>query len=69
MSTPELSGSWIYRSFNPTYVTGAAPQREDDLILTEADLNLEHRTCPTTLEGTIEWEGLRKEGLVLEGWV
>jgi hypothetical protein len=71
MSTPELSGSWIYRSYNPTYVLGAAPEREDSLILTDADLNLEHRTRPTTLEGTIEWPGRsgEKEGLVLQGWV
>jgi hypothetical protein len=71
MSTPELSGSWIYRSYNPTYVLGAAPEREDSLILTDADLNLEHPTRPTTLEGTIEWPGRsgEKEGLVLQGWV
>lgn len=71
MSTPALSGSWFYRSFNPTYELGAAPRREDLLILTDADLNLlEHQTGPTTLEGTIEWQGLReREGLVLEGWV
>ena len=69
MSTPELSGSWIYRSYNPMYVLDAAPH-EDALILTDADLNLEHRTRPTTLEGTIEWPGrFGKESLVLEGWV
>jgi hypothetical protein len=76
MSTPELSGSWIYRSFNPTYVTGGDPEREHELILADADLNVEHRTSPTTLEGTIEWRtgprpeekgGLDLKGTVLEG--
>jgi hypothetical protein len=69
MGTPEISGSWFYRSYNPMYVLEAAPH-EDSLILTPADFNLEHRTGPTTLEGTIEWEGSEaKEGLVLEGRV
>jgi hypothetical protein len=67
----ESTGSWIYRSFNPTYIAGA-PEREDRLILADADLNLEHRTSPTTLDGTIEWPSLQpeqKEGLVLKGTV
>jgi hypothetical protein len=76
MSTPELSGLWTYRSFNPRYVTGGDPEREHELILAEADLNVEHRTSPTTLEGTIDWrtgprpeekDGLDLEGKVLEG--
>ena len=76
MSTPELSGSWIYRSFDPTYVTGGDPEREHELILADAEFNVEHRTSPMTLEGTIEWrtgprpeekDGLDLKGTVLEG--
>src|SRR5262249_9604826 len=73
MSTPDLSGSWIYRSFNPTYQLRVPSDKEDLLILTDAAFNLEHRTetGPTILKGTIEWEGPSggNEGLVLEGWV
>jgi len=70
MSTPELAGSWTFRSFNPAYPAGgqSGPQRELDLMRAEAELRLEHRTSPTTLEGTIEWPTPdRPEGLVLEG--
>ena len=65
MSTSELSGSWTYRSFNPTYVTGnQTPQKEFGLILADADLTLGTPPSPMGLEGTIEWRG---GGLDLNG--
>jgi hypothetical protein len=67
MSMTEVSGSWTYRSFNPTYVTGdQTPQKELELILAEADLRMDTPTSPTGLEGTIEWPG---GGLDLKGTV
>ena len=58
MSTPALSGSWTYRSFNPTYVTGNLTPQEDALILWEAAFNFETPTR-TTLRGAIEGPGGR----------
>src|SRR6516164_1583873 len=69
MSTPELSGSWTYRSFNPTYVTGGDPEMEQKLIRADAGLTVQHQTSPTTLEGAIEWLGSSPGGLNLEGKV
>jgi hypothetical protein len=77
MSTPELSvsGSWIYRSFNPTYVTGnQTPQEEWGLIRADrAVLNLDSYLPPGSpslqppyLRGKMEWEG---GGLDLNGKV
>ena len=71
MSTSGLSGSWMYRSFNPTYVMGGqTPQEELDLILAgrmdDVYLNLHTPHSPTGLEGTIEWPG---GGLDLKGTV
>ena len=65
MSTSELSGSWIYRSFNPKY--GTATQ-EDELVLADAILILRSSAqAPAQagdLQGTIEWPG---GGLDLNG--
>jgi hypothetical protein len=46
MSTSELSGSWTYRIFNPTFVMGNLTPEEDALIRAEAVLTL--RTSATT---------------------
>ena len=78
MSTSELSGSWIYRSFNPTFVTGdhfiarniqvfTEDRRELGLIRAEAVFNLQ--VTGTTLAGTIEWPGPPPGGLDLTGTV
>src|SRR5262249_34194961 len=71
-----LSGSWLYRSFNPTYVTGnQTPQEEWGLIRADrAVLNLDSylppgggsRQQPPYLRGALEWEG---GGLNLNGTV
>jgi hypothetical protein len=68
MSTSELSGSWTYRSFNPTFVTGNETPEEDALIRAEAVLTL-RSSAPAhaqagNLEGTYEWQG---GGLDLNG--
>jgi hypothetical protein len=67
--TSALSGLWTYRSFrNPTAVSRTGPQKAQpaahELILLEADFNLQRAIDPTTLQGTIEWEG---GGLDLQG--
>jgi hypothetical protein len=66
----QLTGTWTYRSFNPTYVMGGqTPQEELDLILAgrmdDVYLNLHSHISPV-LEGTIEWPG---GGLDLKGTV
>jgi hypothetical protein len=66
MSTSELSGTWTYRIFNPTFVTGNQTPQEDALIRAEADLTLKTPSSPTGLEGTIEWPG---GGLDLKGMI
>jgi hypothetical protein len=55
--TSELSGSWIYRSFNPTFVEGdqTAPQ-ERQLIVADGVFKLETPTS-TTLKGALEGPG------------
>jgi hypothetical protein len=70
MSTSGLSGSWMYRSFNPTYVMGdQTPQEEVDLILAgrrdDVYLNLVSYVQREVV-GTIEWPG---GGLNLKGTV
>ena len=65
----EYSGLWTYRSFqNPTAVSRTGPQKAQpaahELILLEADFNLQRAIDPTTLQGAIEWEG---GGLDLQG--
>jgi hypothetical protein len=72
MSTSELSGSWAYRSFNPTFFNptfaGTLTPEEDALFLADAVLTL--RTSATThryvgsysyysgnLEGVYQWSG------------
>lgn len=67
----ELAGTWIYRRFNPAFVTGNLTPQEDALILAGAgdDVVLTLRPHPTSpnpalLEGTIEWPG---GGLNLNG--
>jgi hypothetical protein len=68
MSTSGLSASWMYRSFNPTYVTGdQTPQEELDLILADGvvlTINPTDPINPTGVEGRIEWQG---GGLDLKG--
>jgi hypothetical protein len=66
--TWELSGSWTYRSFNPTYVAGAE-KKELELVLAEAVFDLQTPTS-TTLQGTIDWPGggLDLNGTLLEGF-
>ena len=66
MNTPELSGSWTYRSFNPTYVTGNLTPQEDAFLWANGTLTLRTAPDPTYLEGTIEWQG---GGLDLNGTV
>jgi hypothetical protein len=62
------TGSWTFRSFNPTYVTGnQTPQEEWGLIRAEAVFNLQ--VTDTTLAGTIEWPGPPPGGLNLNGTV
>ena len=64
-----LSGVWIYRSFNPAYVTGdKISQKERELILAD-DVVLTLRNPPDRLEGTIEWlgGGLNLSGTVVSG--
>jgi len=62
------TGSWTFRSFNPTYVTGdQTPQEEWGLIRAEAVLNLQ--VTATTLTGTMEWPGPPPGGLTLNGIV
>jgi hypothetical protein len=67
MSTSELSGSWLYRTLNPTYAPENhftarnlqvffAERNELDLIRAEAVLNLRTAVNPTALEGTFEWQ-------------
>jgi hypothetical protein len=67
----ELAGMWIYRRFNPTFVSGNLTPQEDALILAGAhdDVVLTLRPVltspnPMLLEGTIEWPG---GGLNLNG--
>src|SRR5215813_6284766 len=67
--TSALSGLWTYRSFlNPTDVSRTGPQKAQpaahELILLEADFNLERAIDPTALQGAIEWDG---GGLNLQG--
>jgi len=67
--TSALSGLWTYRSFrNPTAVSRTGPQKAQpaahELILLEADFNLQRAIDPTTLQGAIEWDG---GGLDLQG--
>ena len=65
MSTSELSGSWTYRSFNPTFVTGNETPEEDALIRAEAVLTLRSSAqAGWNVEGTYEWQG---GGLDLNG--
>ena len=58
----------MYRSFNPTYVTGdQTPQEELDLILADGvvlTINPTDPINPTGVEGRIEWQG---GGLDLKG--
>jgi hypothetical protein len=55
MSTSELSGSWAYRSFNPTFA-GTLTREEDALVLADALLTLRSSAQgPASLEG--EYEG------------
>jgi len=68
--TSALSGLWTYRSFqNPTAVSRTGPQKAQpaahELILLEADFNLQTGIDPTTLQGAIDWEG---GGLDLIHW-
>ena len=68
MSTWELPGSWTHRSFNPAYVWGdQTDQRELDLLVAEAEVNLKGAIDPFALEGTIEWPGVPPGGLDLAG--
>jgi hypothetical protein len=67
----ELAGSWTYRSFNPTFVTGNLTPEEDALILGEAVLTF-RTSAPAqagNLEGTYEWGdgGLNLNGTFLSG--
>ena len=67
--TTKLSGLWTYRSFsNPTAVSRTGPQKAQpaahELILLEADFNLQRGTDLIALGGAIEWEG---GGLDLQG--
>ncbi len=69
--TSALSGLWTYRSFqNPTAVSRTGPQKAQpaahELILLEADVNVQTGIDPTTLQGAIDWEG---GGLDLNGTV
>ena len=73
MSTSDLAGTWTYRSFNPTYVTGdQTPREEFGLIFADDDppiaLKLELMThvsyARAPLKGTIDWSG---GGLNLNG--
>src|SRR5262245_36786028 len=82
MPMAELAGTWLYRSFNPTFVRGNQTPRtshppfegryagvEDRLIFADATLTLRTGIDPVTrdtLEGTIEWRG---GGLNLNGTV
>ena len=79
----ELAGTWLYRSFNPTFVMGnQTPEAsishppfagdsgvEDRLIFADARLTLGPAPAPTGLVGTIEWRGggLNLNGTVLPG--
>ena len=79
----ELAGTWLYRSFNPTFVMGNQTPRtphppyaytgvEDRLIFADATLTLSTGIDPAAwnaLEGTIEWRGggLNLNGTVLPG--
>ena len=68
MSTWELPGLWTHRSFNPAYVWGdQTDQRELDLLVAEAEVNLKGAVDPLALEGTIEWPGVPPGGLDLNG--
>jgi len=67
----ELSGSYTYRSFNPTYVMGdQTPQGERGLIRAgdphPLALTLKMAADPVGVEGTIGWQG---GGLDLNGTV
>jgi hypothetical protein len=69
----ELAGLWIYRRFNPEFVTGNLTPQEDALTLAGAgdDVVLTLREGPGqpglgVVEGTIEWPG---GGLNLKGTV
>jgi hypothetical protein len=67
MNTSELSGSWTYRSFNPTFVRGNETPQEDALILADdVVLTLRPTPDPAGLAGEIEWQG---GGLDLNGTV
>src|SRR5262249_2777837 len=58
MPMAELAGTWVYRSFNPAYVTNQAPQKElADLIFADGLVFNFQTPTGTTLEGTIEWTG------------
>jgi len=77
----ELAGTWLYRSFNPTFVRGNRTPRtrhppdapfagvEDRLIFADATLTLGTAPDPIALVGTIEWQGggLNLNGTVLLG--
>jgi hypothetical protein len=63
MSTSELSGSWAYRSFNPTFA-GTLTREEDALVLAEALVTLRSSAQAGNLEGEYEW---RDGGLNLTG--
>ena len=69
MSTSELSGSWTYLIFNPTFVTGNQTEEEHALIRADETVLtlISSAQAPAqagNLEGTIEWPG---GGLDLNG--
>jgi hypothetical protein len=51
----ELAGTWAYRSFNPTLVTGKLTPEEDALIVGALDLTLDRGVDAFYLVGTIGW--------------
>ena len=51
----ELAGTWLYRSFNPTFVTGKLTPEEDALIVGALDLTLDRGVDAFYLVGTIGW--------------
>jgi hypothetical protein len=61
MSTSELSGSWTYRSFNPTFFNptfaGTLTPEEDALFLANAVLKLKSSGQAGNLEGEYQWDG------------
>jgi len=75
----ELAGTWVYRSFNPTFVTGNETPQEDALIAGALDLTLATApdpfyaagmaADPFYLVGTIGWQGTPPGVLnVTGGW-